>query len=115
MSAKSVLGYMAGAALIGLGLLFAWAASVQAASTRLPIALLMIAAGGMIIYLIQRRGPSEVVQKVEFSGGLKARQVQCPKCSAILDVSEMQVIGGVPSIRCKYCGNTFEVTEEPKW
>jgi hypothetical protein len=115
MSTKSLIGYAAAVALIGLGLLFAWAASVQSASTRLPIALLMIASGIGVIYLIQRQKPTEIVQRVEVSGEVKAHPITCPFCSASLDPSLITVVDGVPTIKCTYCGRSFQVTEEPKW
>jgi hypothetical protein len=112
---KSVIGYITAALLIGLGLLFAWASSVQMASTRLPIGITLIAAGVGILYLIKRERPREMVQRIEVTGGLKARQIQCPSCSASLNLNEMKVTSGVPTIECRYCGNNFEMTEEPKW
>lgn len=115
MSIKIVLGYLASAFLIILGLIFAWAASIQAALTRLPIAILMISLGVGIIYILQRRQPSQVIQKIEVSGELKAKVIQCPFCSASLDPSLMNIVDGVPTIRCSYCGKQFQIVEEPKW
>lgn len=115
MSARSIVGYLAVVVLIGLGLLFAMAASVQSAETRLPIALIMILAGVGIVYVVSRKPPSEIVQRVEVSGEMKAKQIQCPFCGASLDPSLMKIVDGVPTIKCTYCGNTFQVTEEPKW
>lgn len=112
---RSLVGYAAAAILIGLGLLFAWAGSVQMASTRVPIGLFMAAVGIGIAYLTNRRTPREVVQRVEVSGRMAAQEIQCPNCSASLDLGSMQVVDGVPTIKCPYCGNSFEVTEEPKW
>ncbi|MGQ9680583.1 MAG: hypothetical protein ACUVV4_07460 [Candidatus Bathyarchaeia archaeon] len=114
-SIGAIIGYLASAFLIVLGLIFAWAASTQAASTRLPIAILMISLGFGIIYLIQRRQPSQVVQRVEVSGELKAKAIQCPFCSASLDPSLIRIVDGVPTIKCNYCGNQFQIVEEPKW
>jgi len=115
MSAKSLIGYVAAAVLIGLGLLDAWAASVESASTRLPRALLMIASGIGVIYLVQRQKPTEIVQRVEVSGEVRARPITCPHCSASLDPSLISVVDGVPTIKCTYCGKSSQVTEEPKW
>ncbi|KON29930.1 hypothetical protein AC482_05270 [miscellaneous Crenarchaeota group-15 archaeon DG-45] len=112
---RSAIGYAAAALLVGIGLLFAWAGSVRMAATRVPIGLLMVAVGAGIAYMISRQTPREVVQRVEVSGRMAAQEIQCPNCSASLDLSSMQVVGGVPTINCPYCGNSFEVTEEPKW
>ena len=115
MSARSIVGYLVAVALIGTGLLFAIAASVQSAETRLPIALILIIAGAGTIYYVQRKPPSEIVQRVEVSGELRAKQITCPFCSASLDPGLMRIVDGVPTIKCTYCGNSFQVTEEPKW
>lgn len=112
---KSFIGYAAAAVLVGVGLLFAWAGSVRMAATRIPVGLFMVGAGIGIIYLVRRQAPSEVVQRVEVSGRMAAQEIQCPSCSASLDPSSMQVVGGVPTIKCTYCGKSFQVTEEPKW
>jgi DNA-directed RNA polymerase subunit RPC12/RpoP len=112
---KSIIGYLSAAMLIVLGLLFAWAGSYAHASTRVPIGLFMVAAGIAIVYMVQRRTPREVVQRVEVSGSMAAQQIQCPNCSAMLDLSSMEVVAGIPTVTCPYCGNRFEITEEPKW
>ena len=112
---KSIVGYASAAVLIVLGLLFAWAGSVRYASTRVPIGLFMVAAGVVIVYMVQRQTPREVVKRVEVSGRMTAQEIQCPKCSASLDLRSLEVVAGVPTVTCPYCGNRFEVSEEPKW
>ncbi len=115
MKLRSFIGYVAAAVLVGVGLLFAWAGSVRMASTRVPVGLFMVAVGIVIVYLVRRQAPREIVQRVEVSGRMAAQQIQCPNCSASLDLGSMEVVGGVPTVECPYCGNSFEVTEEPKW
>jgi len=112
---RPFIGYVSAAFLIGIGLLFAWAGSVRLAATRIPIGLFMVLAGVGIIYMVRRRVPREVVQKVDVSGRMVAQEVLCPHCSASLNLGTMVVVGGVPTIKCTYCDNSFEVTEEPKW
>jgi transcription elongation factor Elf1 len=75
----------------------------------------MIVAGIALAYYVQRHRPREIVQRIEVSGRMAAQKIECPNCSASLDPSSMEVVDGVPSIKCSYCGNSFEVTEEPKW
>ena len=37
--------------------------------------------------------------------------LKCPSCGGPLDFEDQ----ARSSIKCPYCGTTFEVTEEPKW
>lgn len=72
----------------------------------------------LILFFSRERkpiGPVEIKQKVELSGAPKVKEIKCPSCGAFLDPSTVQVIDGKPFMTCKYCGNKFEITEEPKW
>lgn len=115
MSISRILGYIVAAALLILGLLFAWASSVQETAARLGVALISVAAALAIIYFLQRSKPTEIVQKLEVSGAMKAQEIRCPNCSAVLTMDLAKVVDGIPTIKCPYCGNSFEVTENPKW
>jgi uncharacterized membrane protein len=110
----TLLGAIAVAALFFFGAIFAIAASVQAALTRLSASLILFAVGFAIAYYITRK-PKTVIHQVEFSGRMKAAPLKCPNCSASIDVNQIKIVSGVPYATCAYCGNTFEVTEEPKW
>ena len=115
MKASRILGYALAAFLLIIGLLFAWASSVRYTSSRLGVALLSVASSLIILYLLQRSKPTEIVQRVEVSGPIKPQEIRCPYCSAPLDLELVRVVDGVPTIKCPYCGRSFEVTEEPKW
>lgn len=108
----TVLGTIAVAVLFIFGIIFALA-SVYA-STRLIVAALLFLVGFGIAYYISRQ-PKTIVQKVEFSGQMQAVAIKCPNCSASVDAKSIKIISGVPYATCPYCGNTFEVAEEPKW
>jgi len=108
----TVLGAIAVAVLFFLGIIFA-IASVYA-STRIIVAALLFVAGFGIAYYISRQ-PKTIVQKVEFSGEMKAVALKCPNCSASIDANQIKIVSGVPYATCPYCGHTFEVAEEPKW
>jgi uncharacterized membrane protein len=110
----TVLGAIAAAVLFFFGVIFAIAASVQAPITRLSASLILFAVGVAIAYYITRK-PKTVIHQVELSGQMKAAPLKCPNCSASVDVNQIKIVSGVPYATCAYCGNTFEVTEEPKW
>jgi DNA-directed RNA polymerase subunit RPC12/RpoP len=108
----TVLGAIAVAVLFFFGIIFALA-SVYA-STRLIVSALLFIVGFGIAYYISRQ-PKTIVQKVEFSGEMKAVALKCPNCSASINANQIKIVSGVPYATCPYCGHTFEVAEEPKW
>ena len=115
LSLGRVLGYLASAALMFLGIIFLLA-SVYAAS-RLLVGAILVLAGLGIAILTWRAGASQVPVKYELQmpGSLKVGSIKCPNCGAGLDPSTMQLKQGAPTVKCSYCGNEFEVSEEPKW
>lgn len=78
--------------------------------------ILLVAGFGLayIVYVFSRK-PTTIIQQVELSGQMKAAPLKCPTCSASIDTSKIKIVSGVPYATCPYCGNTFEVAEEPKW
>ncbi len=112
MNLKMVLGSILVAVLFFLGIIFAFA-SVYAAS-RLVVAGLFFVVGFGIVYYITRK-PKVSIQRLEFSGQMKAVALKCPNCSASINSDTIKIVSGVPYATCDYCGHTFEVVEEPKW
>jgi len=115
LNLRKVLGYLVSAALMFLGIIFLFA-SVYAAS-RLLVGAILVLAGLGIALLTWKAGASQAPVKYELQmpGSLKVGSIKCPNCGAGLDPSKMQLKQGAPTIKCSYCGNEFEVTEEPKW
>jgi hypothetical protein len=109
------LGYLASAVLIFLGVIFLLASAY--AISRLFVGGILIAAAVAIAFLAWKAGTGQPSIKYELQtpGSLKVDSIKCSNCGAALDPSKMQLKLGVPSIKCPYCGNEFEVTEEPKW
>lgn len=115
----TLLGAIAVAVLFFFSIIFAIASSAQEVIseqriTRLIVAVLLFVAGFAIAYYITRK-PKTVIQRLEVSGQMKAAAIKCPNCSASVDANQIKIVSGVPYATCPYCGNTFEVTEEPKW
>jgi DNA-directed RNA polymerase subunit RPC12/RpoP len=115
----TVLGAIAVAILFFFAIVFAIAASIQATFTRLAASgvLFMMAIVIIIILGIYNltRTPKTVIHQLELSGQMKAAPIKCPNCGASVDANQIKIVSGVPYATCAYCGNTFEVTEEPKW
>ena len=127
MTVKETIGYIMSAILIFFAVvllffavIFAMAASYD--PQRLNTSALLFIAGfvllffaGLGIYYTRRQKPTQIIQKLELPGEIRVQPIRCPNCGASLDINQTKIIDGVPSIKCSYCGHTFEVTEEPKW
>jgi hypothetical protein len=120
----TILGGIAAGVLFFLAVILALASSYNGpgmtsgiATTRLIESVMLFIIGVAIIAGIYytTRKPKTVVQRVEFSGQMKAASIKCPNCGASVDANQIKIVSGVPYATCPYCGKTFEVTEEPKW
>jgi DNA-directed RNA polymerase subunit RPC12/RpoP len=109
---KTVLGAIAIAVLFFFGIIFALA-SVYA-PTRLIVAALLFVVGFVSAYYVTKK-PKTIVQRLELSGKMKAVALKCPNCSASVNANKIKIVSGVPYATCPYCGQTFEIAEEPKW
>jgi len=118
MNLKTALGAIAVAVLFFFAIIFAWSVGadipVELKATRLIIAAMLFIVGFGIAYFITKK-PKTIVQRLEVSGQMKAVALKCPNCSASVDANKIKIVSGVPYATCPYCGNTFEVAEEPKW
>jgi DNA-directed RNA polymerase subunit RPC12/RpoP len=68
-----------------------------------------------LLYFTREKKSLEIKQTVDLSGPIKAKEIECPNCSAMLNPDTVEVIDGKPYMTCDYCGNKFEMTEEPTW
>jgi DNA-directed RNA polymerase subunit RPC12/RpoP len=112
MEFKTILGAIAITVLLFFGIIFALA-SVYAPTRLIVAGLLFVVAFGIGFYITRK--PKTIIQKVEFSGEMKAVAIKCPHCSGSIDANNIKIKDGVPYAICPYCGQTFEVAEEPKW
>lgn len=112
MDFKTLLGAVAVAILFFFGIVFALASIY--APPRLIVSFLLFAVGFGVVYYITKK-PKTIIQRMELSGQMKAVSIECPNCSASLDTGHIEVMSGVPYATCPYCGETFQVAEEPKW
>ncbi len=112
MNLKTVLGGFAVAVLFFFGIIFALASVYE--STRLIVAAMLFVVGFGIAYYITRK-PKTIVQRLELSGQIKAVALKCSNCSASVNTNNIKIVSGVPYATCPYCGQTFEIAEEPKW
>ena len=118
MNLKTILGAIVIAVLFFFGIIFAWSTGAnipaELKATRLVIAAMLFVVGFGIAYYVTKK-PTTIIQRLEVSGQMKAVPIRCPNCSASVDANQIKIVSGVPYATCPYCGQTFEVTEEPKW
>jgi len=105
--------YLISAALIFLGLIFMIAS--YADINRFFVGLAFLVVSGFLIYFGREKKPIEIRQTVTLSGPPVVKEVRCPNCGAMVDPTKPQIVAGRPYVTCSYCGNKFELTEEPKW
>jgi DNA-directed RNA polymerase subunit RPC12/RpoP len=122
MKIITLLGAIAAAVLSFFGVIFAMSAGSATLTSeqqvlRLTEGIILLIVGFAIAYIsyVFSRKPKTVIQQLELSGQMKAAALKCPNCSASVDANQIKIVSGVPYATCPYCGNTFEVTEEPKW
>jgi len=113
MILKTLVMYIFSAILLLLAVLYALASAY--APMRIWISALLFLAGFGILFFAWKRQPTQIVQKLEMPGKIKAQAIKCPNCSASIDMNQIKIVDGVPLAKCPYCGHTFEITEEPKW
>lgn len=105
--------YAISAGLIFLGIIFIMASYAE--TIRFFEGLVFIGVAILIVYFGREKKSIEIKQTLDLSGAGKVKEIKCPNCGAILNPDTVQVIDGKPYMKCEYCGNKFEVTEEPKW
>jgi hypothetical protein len=108
--------------LIGLGLLFLVAAAKQKPVPRTIAGLVAIGMGAGVVYLTASRKTevthvhkTEVTRKIDLSGDINLDDLKCRNCGAVMDLDSVEVRAGAVFVNCRYCGNDYQVTEEPIW
>ncbi len=108
-----IIVYIASAVLIFLGAVYI--ISINLGITYFLTGLVFLVLAGLLLVFSREKKPLEIRQTVAVTGPIKAKEVHCPYCSAIVDPTKAEVVDGKPYVTCRYCGNKFEITEEPTW
>jgi predicted membrane protein len=111
--AVKALVYVVSAVLVFFGVVFM--ISVNLGTIYLVEGLIFIVVAAVMLFAIRERKPVEIRQTVTVTGPVKAVQVKCPNCGALVDPASAQVIAGKPYVTCAHCGNKFELSEDPTW
>jgi len=125
MSIGRIIGAIAAAFLIALGLMFLIAFTVSQQVGVIVAGLVMIGIGIVVLLILfVWRKPTqvritertEVVQKVDLSGELTPEELKCSSCGAELDKRAVTVDpSGAVVISCPYCNSVYHLAEQPKW
>jgi predicted membrane protein len=108
-----ILIYLASAVLIFLGIVFM--ISTNLGITYFFEGLVFLAVASLLLILSREKRPLEIKQTVTMTGPVKVNEVHCPNCNALVDPTKTKIVDGKPYVTCSYCGNKFELTEEPTW
>lgn len=108
-----ILIYVVSAVLVFLGLIFM--ISVNLGIANLLVGLTFLVVAGLLLFLGREKKPLEIKQTVTVTGPLKVKEIRCPNCNALVDPTKTEVVDGKPFVTCRFCGNKFELTEEPTW
>jgi hypothetical protein len=81
--------------------------------------LILLAGGGLLIWLAMRGQKTEVVQQVtmqvDLPGDTKVEEMKCKSCGGSLTADNIKLVNGAPMVNCPYCNTVYQLTEEPKW
>ncbi|MEM2527684.1 MAG: hypothetical protein QW825_05385 [Candidatus Bathyarchaeia archaeon] len=105
--------YGVSALLLFLGAVFMMSFNLGLAYLLVGVILMSVAI--ILLALTRERKPIEIRQTISVSGPIRVKEVRCPVCGANIDVTKVRVAAGRPIVTCGYCGNNFELTEEPLW
>ena len=105
--------YLASAILVFLGIIFIISTNLGITYFFEGLAFLVVA--GFLLFMSREKKPLEIKQTMTVTGPLKVNEIRCSNCNAIVDPTKTEVVDGKPYVTCKYCGNKFELTEEPTW
>ena len=108
-----ILIYIFAVVLVFFGLIFIISANLGI--MYFLIGLVFISVAGGMIFLTREKKPLEIKQTLTVTGPLKVNKIYCPNCNAIVDPTKTTIFDGKPFVTCTYCGNKFELTEEPTW
>lgn len=117
MKIMKVLIVLAGLALLGAGLLFIIGGSYNRTTGTVIIGGLMLAVGGVLLFLGFRKQVHRVVERreLDLTGDVGMEHLKCRSCGGTLSADALKEIGGTAMVECPYCGSAYQLEEAPKW
>ncbi len=99
-----------------LGLLFV--VGSQGVWLRVVVGVVLLGAAGALVWLARqqpKQAITTVVQKIDLSGEMRLKDLNCRACGGSLSQRSLQVKAGAVFVHCEYCGAAYQLEEEPKW
>lgn len=120
MSARKVIGYLAGAVTILIGIFFIWGSFSPNGRPSWIIVGLISAGIGIVLLFWAGKGPAQVNQtnvtyKVDLPANVQLEGLKCKSCGGVITPENIQMVAGAPVVTCPYCKTSYQLTEEPKW
>ena len=124
MSAGKIIGYIFAGILIFFGVLFIWGSGgAEGGGIAWVLSgVIGVSLGSGIIWLVSRSQPPSVGQasqnitlNIDLPAGVKMEQFKCSNCGNPISKNDITMIAGAPTVNCPYCGQVYQLTEEPKW
>lgn len=101
------------------GVLFIWGAfGTPFDGKSLAIGLIMLVVGSVLIWLGTRnkdKGEKQVTYKVDLGGKVSMDKITCQNCGGPISPENITMVAGAPTVTCPFCGQSYTLTEEPKW
>jgi DNA-directed RNA polymerase subunit RPC12/RpoP len=117
MKIMKVVIILAGLGLLGFGLLFVIGGSYNNTTGTIINGVLMLLAGGVLLFLGFRKQVHRVVERreLDLTGDVGMEHLKCRSCGGTLDASALREIGGTAMVECPFCGSAYQMEEAPKW
>ncbi|MEK6255841.1 MAG: zinc ribbon domain-containing protein [Chloroflexota bacterium] len=124
MSAGKIIAYIAAAILIFFGVLFIWGSGGDGGGevAWVVVGVIGVGIGFGLIWLASRaksadsgQAAQNVTLQVDLPAGVTLDKFKCTNCGNPISKDDIKMIAGAPTVNCPYCGQVYQLTEEPKW
>jgi membrane-bound ClpP family serine protease len=110
-----------GIMLLLLGLIYVMASAYGIRYAATGIGLMIV--GVVLIFLSYRLEKAKMSQpklvnqniSVDTSGDVALERFKCRSCGNPLKEKDLNMVDGAVILSCPYCGNVYQLEEEPKW
>jgi hypothetical protein len=117
------IGWIAAAILIFFGVMFIYAAFGSTSHPEwIAVGAVSVLIGFGLIALVSRRpspgtdgGGQPPVLKLDLPAATTIDALKCRNCGGNLTAENVSMLAGAPTVKCPFCGTTYQLTEEPKW
>jgi predicted RNA-binding Zn-ribbon protein involved in translation (DUF1610 family) len=110
-----------GVMLLLLGLIYVMASEFGLRYAAIGIGLILV--GVVLIFLSYKLEKAKIGQpklvsqdiRVDTSGDVALERFKCRSCGNPLKEKDLNMVDGAVILSCPYCGNVYQLEEEPKW